>query len=358
MTFKKVLTGIICMFVVVVGYAQNDWNYSIGLNYRSFSDVEYKAVTFTNPVFPGSPYFNGSVTDENNDGTFENIVVTNAGIGGQLGGGQNLYKFDAETGRIVQNGANIDEIINVNNSDHALANLTASFDIVRFAGGDTNEFDEGVGYVIGASRLYKDSGDFYWNFELSLSTAFSQTDERLAADVTSRDAYVLQPPPRDLIINDNNATTLVVDIDGEFKKDAGVGIKSANSYLVDYDMDLSVYTVSAGLSTSFDADKFRFNLGAGPSFTMSDLDVEETQTAVVTAGDLSGRNVASSKRDDDSVDFSFGLYANVGVMFDINVNWAFAVEYRYDLVFDDSSTNIADVDLDGQSTQLKLIYAF
>lgn len=354
MTFKKFIATIICTFVVVIAHAQEDWNYSIGLNFRSFSDVEFKAAAVSNPAFPNSfgnvQYINGRATDTDGDGVVDEIVVLNGGVGGQLA--PNFYRFDAINGFVPQPGLGSGTLVNIGAAP--LLNLTASLDRATFDGAGGGDFDDGAGYVITASRLHKDSGDFHWNFELSLTTAFSDMDQGAGGRITSSDQFVEN---NSIFIDTNSIDNVILD-GGTFARNLGGGTAEGLSIVNNFDMDLSVYTIGAGLSASYEVNTLSLNIGAGPTLTLSDLEVDSALSAVRTGGDLAGRSIALARNSDDSDDFSFGLYVNIGLVYDINESWGFGVEYRYDYVFNDASTDIADVDLDGDSTQVKLIYSF
>ena len=69
-------------------------------------------------------------------------------------------------------------------------------------------------------------------------------------------------------------------------------------------------------------------------------------------------NIYTRKVNHDSNDLVLGMYINVGLSCDFWDSLGVAVVYRYDQVFDDATTRLVDVNLDGSSTQVKLIYSF
>jgi len=61
MRYRKLLGLITCLCICGSAIARDDWKYSVGINFRSFDDVDFEPANFRNPGF--NTYVNGSISD-------------------------------------------------------------------------------------------------------------------------------------------------------------------------------------------------------------------------------------------------------------------------------------------------------
>ncbi len=330
MIYRKLLAIFtFCLMINNGAVAESEWRFSIGVNHRTFDDIEFEQLRFNNPKYPGLPYVNGTLNAALDTATVEDGAAQAPG----------LFTSNPNTAIAFPDTTPANGLIDIPAETGFVPTVT--LDSIIFSGA-SEEFDDGSGVVLQASKTLQDNSNYTWDLDLSLTTAFSDTDEMYNGSVTANStvltgtAFLNVGTNGDATITGTNATAA-----------ANLGAATITTGTVAYDLDLAVYTIGAGISGNFKKGNFGFNLGVGPSITLADLDVDAQQRANFT-----------QRFNDDATDLLLGVYVNVGLNYSINESVAVGVEYRFDQLFDEVSTDLADVDLDGASTQIKVTFSF
>ncbi len=304
--------------VVLTKPVQDSWTLAIGVNYREMGELNMDAFQAADGGF-----LDGAVTD--------------------FGGG--LWLFEVEDPMQQVDGTELDKV---------------TFTSAETFGG-TDRIDNGIGFII---RAEKGSGINGWStYEvLSLVTAWVDSEANAAASGTYYEYDVGQ-----------NWNTLP-DIDSEVpfnpppgspipEKDTAVGAN--NSFVVvpngnakvnfSYDVELGYYTFGAGLASTYNDEAFRFYVGAGPSLSLVDYDIERSVTGYWSDG--SGAFYREGE-DASSTKVRAGIYAEVGMEYHFNERWGMGVSGRYDWIPVDINTDLGSIELSGLSGQISLIYNF
>lgn len=329
MIHRTALAGfILCLIVCNVAFAEEEWDFTIGINYRSFEDVDIKSLKFNNPANPN--YINGSATDTDGDGIIDTLVYGDGG----LQTSPQLFSSPPVAAPLFPN-------------DGSAPASVATFDNIGF-GSDSTEYDEGYGIVLGASKGLQDNVDYKWNLDLSLTTVTSQMDYNATPGLAvTSDQFLIPGGSVNIVPVGGNPTTLV-NANQILTGASGLG---SNTGTLNYDFDLNLYTFGTGVSGNLKKGRFGFSLGVGPTLSLADFDVEVVEVAT-------GTGSYTRKQTDDETDLVFGIYLNVGISIDISDSIAIQVQYRFDEVFDEVDTSLAEVDIDGSSGQLNLIFGF
>ena len=333
MIYRKLLAIFaFCLMIGNVIAAESDWRFSIGANYRTFDDIDFEQLRFINPKYPSSQFVNGTYAADT-------LVVEDGAV--QAPG---LFQADqTNVPKVFIDFSPLNGLVDIPAEVSAAdIPIRVTYDSITFMGAD-KEFDEGSGVVFGARRVLKEKSGYSWELDLSFATALSDTDEDFNPETTTLSTNVTGTVFLRNVNEDGDGEVTA----GNFPAPISLGAAANVTGRVEYDLDLAAYTFGAGVSGNFKAGNFGFIIGAGPTLTIADLDVDAVQRANFT-----------KKLKDDATDLLFGVYVNAGLNYNLNESVAVGLEYRFDYVFDDVSTNLADVDLSGSSTQAKLIFGF
>lgn len=311
-----VLVGTLTM-LSSVGQTE-DWELSIGANYRSFKDIEFKNYEVNNGAF-----LDGSVTGIDTD----NDQVDDLW----------LYKVASSLQQVDV--ANLDEV---------------SYTQAQIKAGDVS-IDDGVGVVIKGSYGLKTAGDFNLKLDLSLTTAF--TSDRSSPEVGFRtvgfnigEVWNNSPYPGGGPIPDQleklstGYTELGILADGN-------GVVFARTSL-----DLSLYTFALGLSGSYSMKDFSIFVGGGPSVSLVDFNLDTEINGIWKDG--SEVFYSQSVKENNTLKCRAGLYAEVGLQYLINERWSVGVAGRYDYIPTKVSTDLVRINLSGSSIQGIITYSF
>jgi len=117
--------------------------------------------------------------------------------------------------------------------------------------------------------------------------------------------------------------------------------------------ELDLYVLSLGCSAACDlGGSVTVRAGIGPSWTYADL-----STDIMAAARAGGQTVSQTWSDDETAS-EFGWYGTIGVEFRVSRAISLSLNYRYDWVADEISTDLAEVDLSGSSANLALSFRF
>ena len=278
---------------------ENGWKLSMGANYRSFESVTFNQT---------GPYINGSVTD--------------------IGLGQYLYKVVDPASQVFVDGVN-DTV--------TLASTSGS--------GEFN-FDNGVGVVLKASKVFNQGDAINWSFDFSLATAYTQSSHSTGTTFTefnfgdwnnsidgNGDVTPGPHPPAAPV------TGKTEGVSGNYTpSDPGT---TAN---IKYDLNLGVYTFGAGISAACDLGPVTVFMGGGPTLSVVDYDVDYSAFGV--------------EKNSDSMRLRGGLYAELGFEVPLNEKWGIGLSGRYDWIPVEVSTDLAEIELSGFSGNLFVSYQF
>ncbi len=279
---------------------KNGWKLAIGVNYRSFDQVTFKQI---------GEYANGSVTD--------------------IGFGNYLYKVADPTSQVF-----VDTILN---DTVTLASASGS--------GEFN-FDNGVGVVLKASKVFSQGDAIDWSFDLSLATAYTQSSHSVGATFTTFD------------FGDWNGSTdgngdvtpgpypPSAPVDGKTEGVSGNYAPSdpGTTASIKYDLNLGLYTLGAGVSAACDMGPVTVFMGGGPTLSVVDYDIDYS--------------VFGIQKNSDSTRLRAGMYAELGLEVPVNEKWAVGISGRYDWIPVEVNTDLAEVELSGFSGQLFVSYQF
>lgn len=316
------------LFAVVVGgvilgqatYA-GDWEFSLGLNYRTFDEIEYDNYSLENPNNTGGTAVvdDGVTYTENPNGT---IFLHMDSV-------PNSINFDPP----VPGGVPYD------NATLHQAAVT----------GQDGDIDDGMGIILGArkEKRYRDTC-YKWGIDLSLATAFADTSNAVNATMTNVNLSGL-------------SAGLDTDSDGLWDTFAGLPTYVPNSVgadvaaTVDYDLDLGVYTFGAGLSGAYERGALAMRLSCGPTLTLSDFDIRRSETVTYNSG---ANTIYRDSVEDDGTEFDLGAYIAAGMEYQINTSTGIGLSLRYDWIPNGPETDLADLELSGVSGLLQLLYKF
>lgn len=296
----------------------SDWQMQFGLNYRSFGDFDFKSLSLG-----GGGFLNGSVTD--------------------YGGGQFLYQVDDPQSQI--SGANLELVNFVQLGSGSI--------------GGSDDVDDGIGTVLKFSKVAARDGHFSWGYDFSFTTAFS--DSSMGTSLALNDVQYnlganwntlpdgngdlpLNPPPGAPASGKNEAVSA---------NNTPITVDAGSRLVLDYDLDLGVYTFGAGLNATWEQNGWSLFAGAGPALSIVDYDLSLDARAV--RGD---QTVYSESQDEDDLTLRFGGYAEAGVYFSSCGKWGLGAAARYDWVPVELNNSLAELDLSGLSGQFFVQYNF
>jgi len=122
---------------------------------------------------------------------------------------------------------------------------------------------------------------------------------------------------------------------------------------------MDLYVLDFGLEGRLAVKSFNFTFALGPSLTIANAELSQSQQASwIAQGPGLPAGGYSQNSNESSLKFLPGAYAAVGVTYDFSKSWALGLEYRYDYVIDNAGTDHAKLDLSGSSAILSLTYRF
>jgi len=326
-----VLVPVMALAVAAAAHAQQ-WTMSLGANYRSFDDIDMHQLQFANPHNQYDEYVNGALL-YSGAGAVIGVVVESE-----------LNQFDPPG-------------FQAGEGDDAAENIV-NLDGIAFRG-DT-EGDSGGGVVVEAIRPLARETSVPMSLVLSLTTASLSTCS-LQPGVVLSDAYQINDSVfAGIWTEPSPLATLGAPDSGQYIGPPGQvqasGAGTASTYgSLDYDIDMDALTLGAGVSGKFCIGSLNVLVGAGPTLTIADIDVEADEVVRWNADDSL---VYSRRHSDSSTQVRLGAYANIGLQIAITERLGVAAEYRYDCAVKDVTTGLADVDLSGGSGQIKVTYSF
>lgn len=123
-----------------------------------------------------------------------------------------------------------------------------------------------------------------------------------------------------------------------------------------FDMDL--YVLDLGMSARTTGSALSFTVAAGPTLNITrTITSQRTQVSWPAQGLLAAGTQTESVGD-SSEKLLLGLYAALGLAYDLSEEWSVAGEFRYDYIDRDAGTSQADMDLSSGSGQITLRYRF
>ncbi len=301
-----------------------DWKLSLGASYRSFDDVTFNATQLSSS---GGDYVNGYYNADD-----DYLVMGDAQL--DLTG---WYAMGLNYARNV------------------------SFDQTTFAGG-SDGWDGTTGLVVSLSRPLTTTNSG-WTFGVNLSLAGFSADVSAAATegngltTTTYVGFFSLPNTVPLPPSTSYPTTPV-------SGSGGLGLNqpvydpsasATTSARLELSADLNLYVLSLGLQAGRSFGPLAVRLEAGPTLNLADFDTSMAQNVTWTEG---GAGVYSSSQTDDTLDILFGVYASGGLSWQFSERWEIGVEARWDEVFDDVSTDLAQMDLSGLSFSALVGFSF
>ena len=296
--------------------AQTEWKFSLGTSYRDFDDVEFSSLAFRNSDnvnAVGGPFgiqdLAGMQPSLPNGAqvTAETVTFT---------GGSGDVDFSESWATVVVGAETTLDIVSLMNMEDRFS-ISLVFNFLLFEV-EVNESHKGSA---------ADPGEFVG----------TQSNYLVA------DGLVLVPP--------------VASVNG---------IASGTSASVNNDFDMNLMVFDIGLKPTFSTD--RLSAGVAIGYTMSIADIETRQREqgrfrdIANAVDASGVSVSGPygiSRNDETSDVLPGGYVAFEIEFGITDAIGLAFQYRYDWVGKSGvSNNQAELDLDGQSGAVRLVYNF
>ena len=305
MKSRMKLAGLVAGVCVGVSalHAQ-DWEYSVGAWYRSFSDIDFAREQLAN--LQDDHAGNGFVTGNDEFATGVLTVV-------------NGPKQGANTER-------------------------ATLHRVIFEG-DSDELGSGLGLIVGASKALRgeESG---LRLDVSLGYARSESDA----------GFGVLGTPSTFAVNEFTWGGPFADPDAVVvlapAGDAGHPNVLA---LVDYDFDMDLCTLGIGVSYVRRSDKVSLKLGMGPALSVADYKASRRETVRF---EDDGADVYSASYRDSGRSLRLGGYAGVALGVRLSEKVGLELGCRYDYVPDDLNTDFGEVQLSGASGELKLVFSF
>ena len=319
MQTKKIVSLLVgALITYSCAASAEDWELSIGANYRNFKGIEFKNFAVNSGAF-----LDGSITgiDTDND-QIDDLW---------------LYKVASSLQQVDV--ANLDEI---------------TYTQAAVEAGNV-DIDSGVGLVLKGCYDLKTAGDFNFKLELSFTTAY--TSDRSNPDISVNtlgfnlgEVWNNSPFPGGGPIPDqleklsSGFTEMGIVMDGN-------GLVFARTSL-----DLSLYTFALGLSGSYSMNDFSVFIAGGPSVSLVDFDLNTEINGIWKDG--SDTFYSQRVKEDNSLKCRAGLYAEVGLKYQISEHWAVGVVGRYDYIPTKVNTDLVRIDLSGSSVQGMVSYTF
>ncbi len=306
-----------CVLTLGSAARAEGWKLSLGANYRTYRDLHAEAVDFNGSAYGSS--FNGK--------TYVDGAVVSNGLGGAT------YTVRSATNQISQPALD-----------------TATFRGVAFEGGN-DETDPGLGMIIRASRELVTRNGVDIRLDLSLTTAHSSTDSTFAAGATLDSFDVTVPgwpaagpgiPAPGPLVSANAPVQI-----------AAVPVAAAGA-TVDYDFDLDIYAIGAGLALEYRLGRLSLSLAGGGAVHVADHD----STRIERVDWNSGGTVYRNRTRNSGIKILPGAYLTAGLELALDERVSLGVEARYDEVFRDLDMGLARVDLSGFSGQILLAVRF
>jgi len=308
---KKILLAIIPMGFLATTAIAGEWSLSLNPSYRSFDDVQINRRAFSNPKYtPSADTANSS---------FVNGWFT--GAGGSV--------------RVDNPATQVDPAVTF-----------ATLDAINITSGNA-DLDNSFALTVAAQRILSSKDAWTLSLDMGLTFVSSDMSETINGVVSST---VFQLPGGIVPIPMADGSTIY----GAGVQETPIAGIATTTGKAKFELDLNAYTFNLGLAAKYQINRFRLAVAFGPALTIATSDVDVLET-VTLAG---GGNVYTKKESDSSTDFLWGLYISAGVEYNFSETFALGLEYRYDYMINDLSTDYLDADLSGSSGVLKFIYKF
>lgn len=301
----------------VVKQQESTWKLSVGANYRSFGEVNIKQ----RPV-NGGQFFNGSVTD--------------------IGGGNYLYTVTDPTTQVFVD---------------ATLNDTVTFSTATATAGEF-DIDGGLaGITLKGSKILKKNNGFTWSLDLSLTTAYSQSSNTTTPTISDTGFDLGAQDWNDSFDNSGfqhpGPYPPSAPIDG---KTEGVAAEytpfypanSISSMVVNYDLNLGVYTIGMGLNGAYKIGAVNLFIAGGPTLSVVDYDIDYSAQSGSFSEQISC----------ESTTLRGGLYGEFGLEVSLGEKWGVGISSRYDWIPVELNTDLADFELSGLSGNIFISYNF
>lgn len=293
--------------MMAASLSADEWEWSLGVNWRSFRDVRLKEFAFNN----------GNCVDGNVE---------------QMGGG--LWRYTVRSPVNQVSGSALNEV---------------TYRTVSFSG-DSDNSDHGKGVAFGGSRVLGRAETVTVRLDLSLSTARADSGHGSAATqeyetwsigADSWSAGPVPDPDKPSLVSANHTRI--------------VSSETANSVsVVRHDLNACMYAVGAGLSLSCRVSGVDVVVGAGPGLSVIDYDFRR----VARCAWIDGSTFYSEETGTDATKVRAGGYASIGICFPAMGPVAIGISGRYDYIPDELNTDIAEIDLSGFTAQLAVTWRF
>jgi len=292
---------------------ESGWRMGVGASYRDFGDVDFES--FTSPNY------------DNTDPAAGPLGLQGYTIGGLVAAGVVIPDFPTEVPF---------------NADHA-----------SFVGGDGS---------VGSSDSWAPVITFEQvpNAEDGIAVTLVSNLQFYQVDVDTDN----DPAALDIHNYQHKATRIgtVPTIAPNPSSGENAGPSTGTNVTVESDFEMDLFVIDVGLKASMDVcSGFSIYGAVGPTLNIADIETAQSLEATFFGpANLPGNpGNMRAEEDDDELDFAIGGYISLGGVIQIDERWAIGAEARYDALFgSDPGTSQAEIELDGLSGQLKVLFSF
>lgn len=209
--------------------------------------------------------------------------------------------------------------------------------------------DNNYGAILELSRVFNTTFGIRWKLDLSLGTSRLSFDQRFNIVAVSDSDFIANPSTPVFIDGE-----IPVNIESQFQQNSMPASTGTTGFL-EFEIDHEIYTLGIGISGAVRKNKFGLEFSLGPTITYSKFTSERTHSVNLPGGNIIFRNTESF----GDKDYIFGYYSKLEVQYFVTDVLGVGLGYRYDFFNNEKAeTELAEVDFEGTSLQLKLIYAF
>ena len=156
----------------------------------------------------------------------------------------------------------------------------------------------------------------------------------------------------------DNLTQTFLTVSGATFPDPVPGTLNTASVRSSMEMDLFQFDLGLKAATNNANGNFDYYIAAGPTLAIASTDSSLTESASWTNAASGLSESYSQRHSDNGISMAVGVYGALGVEYRVDKNWSLGLEGRYDAAFSKIGNDLAKLDLNGPSLQLKVIYAF
>ena len=314
--YKKIITFAVTATILATTYAEN-WELSMGANYRTFNGIELKNRTVNKGGF-----LDGSVTG----------IDTNADQIDDLW----LYQVSSPLQQI--------DVANLNEVTYTQATL----------GRNNVDMDDGIGLVLKGRYALTHNDQFNIKLDLSLTTA--TTSSRLNVNgIINTVGFNIGEVWNNSPFPGGGPTPDQLEKLSLGHADMGILVDGNGQVLSRIGFDLNLYTFGLGISGQYDLGDFSLFAGIGPTVSIVDYEVKENINGYWKDGSGTFYQESNSEK---QTKLRGGFYAELGLSYAINEKWGMGIAGRYDYIPVKVTTDIGDIDLTGFGVQLFISYSF